>query len=142
VHGGVVVFMLVGMRNTNPGLRVGRGPRRARSEWTAEVERWRQSGLGAPEYAQQHGLKVARLLWWSAKLKHGRKGTEARVDAGPGPVAFLPLRMRQERVESSASETGCIEVVLANGRRVRVLGSVNIAQLGRVLTAAEGGDPC
>ena len=142
MRGGLLVFMLGGMRNTNPEVGVGRGPRRSRSDWTAEIARWRESGLSATQYAQTHKLKVARLLWWSAKIKHGRNGTETRVDAGPGPVAFLPLRTRQARVESSASEAACIEVVLANGRRVRMIGSVDIAQLGRVLTAAEGGATC
>jgi hypothetical protein len=140
VRGRVLVFMLGHMRNTNPELGAGRGPRRSRSDWTSEIARWRESGLSATQYALEHKLKVARLLWWSSQLKRGRKDDSARVEGKP--IAFLPVRTRQARVESSASEPACIEVVLANGRRVRVVGLVDVAQLGRVLTAAEGGDKC
>jgi hypothetical protein len=38
--------------------------------------------------------------------------------------------------------TGRLEVVLGNGRRVRIVGEIDVEQLALVLEAAEGGESC
>jgi hypothetical protein len=56
--------------------------------------RWRKSGVGSAEYAAQHDLKRARLLWWSAQVgKNAADRTPSRVLTAP--TAFVPLRVRE-----------------------------------------------
>jgi hypothetical protein len=54
------------------------------------------------------------------------------------PVAFVPVRVREEPLESAPAVQGSIEVILSNGRRVRIAGAVDGGTLARVLDAAEG----
>lgn len=112
--------------------------RRTRAEWTVEVGRWRKSGLGSAEYATQRGLKRGTLLWWSRQV-----GVASDVDGGAtktaaASVTFVPLRVREEHVGSKSPEQGTIEIILCNGRRVRVAGAVDGGTLACVLDAAEG----
>jgi hypothetical protein len=132
--------MLGCMQSMNRVDGVERSARRSRSEWEREVAQWRSSGRSAADYARERGVKAGTLLWWSAQLK--RKRTPVRgVEATP--VAFLPLHVRETHPERSVMATGStIEVILGNGRRVRVVGQVDVEQLERVLAAAEGGDRC
>jgi hypothetical protein len=118
---------------TNPAQRV----RRTRADWTAEVARWRKSGLGSAEYAVQRGLKRGTLLWWSRQIG-AASAVEPVVAASEAPVTFVPLRVREEHVEAKSMEQGTIEVILCNGRRVRIAGAVDGGTLARVLDAAEG----
>lgn len=114
--------------------------RRSREEWVAEIARWRRSGLGSAEYAQQHGLNRSTLLGWSFKV--GAASVEHATQPPPSaPVAFLPVRIR-ERQDAVLATASRIEIVLANGRSVRVAGAVDVGDLSRVLAAAEGGIGC
>jgi hypothetical protein len=112
--------------------------RRSREEWVAEIARWRRSGLGSAEYAQQHGLNQSTLLGWSFKVGAAVLPATQQPSA---PAAFLPVHVRkqQEAVVAAASR---IEIVLVNGRSVRVVGAVDVGELARVLAAAEGGAGC
>ena len=53
-------------------------------------------------------------------------------------MTFVPVRVREEILESAAGGQGSIEIILCNGRRVRVAGAVDGGILGCVLDAAEG----
>ena len=128
----------------NPKTETERVARRSREEWRAEVERWRRSGLDSAKYAEQHGIKRVRLLWWSSQLRAAEdKGRRRRVAAGE--VSFLPVRVQQSGSTAErdpVGERGQIEVVLGNGRLVRVVGPVDSVALAGVLSAAEGVRGC
>jgi hypothetical protein len=112
--------------------------RRSRAEWTAEVIQWRKSGLGSAEYAKQRDLKRGTLLWWARQLGDASEARSAATRPTATPVTFVPLRVREEQVEAGSTGPGSIEVILCNGRRVRVAGAVDGGTLARVLDAAEG----
>ena len=112
--------------------------RRSRAEWTAEIIQWRKSGLGSAEYATQRGLKRGTLLWWSRQVGAANEVRGAAPTAAVTPVAFVPLRVREVPQESASTAQGSIEVILCNGRRVRIAGAVDGGTLARVLDAAEG----
>ena len=124
-------------RMQNTGTVSARRARRSRAEWTADVVRWRKSGLGSAEYAAEHGLERSSLLWWSSQLGPNIDEREAHPSSA-APVAFVPLRVREDKVAVEAPAPGYIEVVLNNGRRVRVTGAVDGAELARVVAAVEG----
>ena len=131
--------MFASMGNTKT---LAKAARRSREQWAAEIAGWRKSGLDSAEYAQQRGLNRSTLLGWSFKVgaMEGKPGTRRESSR---PTHFLPVRVRaQDAAKAAASDAGRIEIVLTNGRLVRVAGAVDPGELARVLAAADGVDPC
>jgi hypothetical protein len=138
------------MQTTARG-RVGQGkrPRRSRGEWLAEVVRWRSSGQKADVYARAHGLHAGTLAFWASRLR-GEMATVGRRSAG-NRGQFLPVRVVPQddvtlRVDRSANRSkgslaADVEVVLTNGRRVR-MSAVGEEALGLLLDAVEGRRSC
>jgi hypothetical protein len=136
VHGARRGPKLVCMQNTT--TRRAYRVRRSRAEWTAEVRQWRKSGLGSAEYAKQRGLNRGTLLWWSRQVGVANEVRGAAPTTAVASVTFVPLRVREDASESVSAGQGSIEVILCNGRRVRIAGAVDGCTLARVLDAAEG----
>ncbi len=120
-----------------------------RAEWSERVKRWKRSGLSGAEFAQREGLKAPQLYWWTWKL-----GASDPAPAAADEPRFLPVRVvgspaaaspRPEAAlvkpsSSWGSPVGLIEIVLPNGRLVRVPPGFDPATLERVLSiAAEAG---
>jgi hypothetical protein len=60
-------------------------------------------------------------------------------------VTFLPVQVREsqpQRIAVTADDGGAIEVLLNNGRRVRLTGAVDSVVLAQVLAAVEGERRC
>jgi transposase-like protein len=104
----------------------------SRQEWEKRVERWRDSGLTAEQFASELGINAGTLKFWSYKLNKGNGGAavvhQPRVTAGASP-SFVELR--SERRASS------FEVELANGRRLHVPAVFEPSALERLLTVLE-----
>lgn len=49
--------------------------RASREEWEKRVERWRESGLSAEQYASELGINAGRLKFWKYQL--GRPAAKA-----------------------------------------------------------------
>jgi hypothetical protein len=111
-----------------------RRQRRTKAEWSALIERWRQSGLTAEVFADERGLSRTSLYVWSKRLvtdaERGGLGL-AQAVAKPSS-AFAEIRLT-----SAAQPSGRIEVVARSGRVVRVEGEVSVDALRSVLTAGE-----
>jgi hypothetical protein len=45
--------------------------RASETEWAKGVERWKDSGLTAKEFAAQCGLTASMLSYWQRKLRAG-----------------------------------------------------------------------
>lgn len=122
-------------------------------EWAKRVERWKDSGLTAKEFAAESGLKASMLSYWQWKLRASgvsardagtgeqtRKRTLAKSGAtgrsrelaGPGPMQFVELP-----ATVVTSPEPALEVVLDGGQRVRVSVGFDEATLTRVLRALE-----
>jgi|SRR5271166_3475780 len=98
--------------------------------WRMVLTRWKRSGLSVRTFCRAEGLHQGTFYWWRRELK--------RRDQ-PKP-AFLPVRILHERAEPSR---GGIEVVLANGRLVRVGAGFDPQTLVRVVELLEeGGQSC
>ena len=93
-----------------------------RKRWAA---RWHGSGLSGREFAKQHGLPVESIYRW------GREFPEAT--AVDPREAFTKIRLNG----STEVMPSAIEIVLSNGRRVRVLGDVTATRLRAVVEAVE-----
>ena len=117
--------------------------KRTRAEWAAEVSRWRESGQGCGQYAQAHDLHPGTLSYWASRLK---KGSTLKA---PKPTKrnkrFVPVRLVDGAdIESkkAADALGEFEVVLSNGRTVRVTGAYQPESLSRLLLVVEGIKSC
>jgi len=104
-----------------------------RETWAKRVERWKDSGLSAAEFATEIGVSAKALSWWKWQLSKGEKRKVARRPKAP-KVALSPMTF----VEMSApARFDVIELVLPSGVRIRVPAPVDSDALGRVLDVLE-----
>lgn len=120
--------------------------RTSRAEWAKRVERWKDSGLSAKEYAAEIGVKPTTLSYWSWKLRSGTAavgsrgtGKPARRGAGRGRVVaesatarFVELGPPQSVIAPPA-----LDLVLRSGVVVRIAAGFDEATLTRVVRAVE-----
>lgn len=116
--------------------------RASAQEWAKRVERWRDSGLTAKEFAAETGLNAGTLSYWAWKLRAGEassaKGTKragrssqvrrsnAQSEAAP---SFVELPSA-----SVVSSSSVLELVMGE-LRVRVPAGFDERTLGHVLRA-------
>lgn len=97
--------------------------------WRAVLARWKRSGLSVRNFCRAEGLNSGTFYWWRREWNRRDR---------PQP-AFLPVRILPEQGEPAS---GNIEVVLANGRSVRVSAGFDPQTLVRVVELLEGGRSC
>jgi hypothetical protein len=109
--------------------------RTARETWAKRVERWRDSGLTAKQYASELGISAQSLSWWKWRLSSGAKapqGAQARRPRAlppPAPLTFV------EMAAPPARES--LEVVLPSSIRIVVPSTFDAPTLGRLLDLLE-----
>ena len=94
--------------------------------WRRVLARWKRSGLSVRAFCRAEGLNALTFYWWRREL-------ERRDQPQP---AFLPVHVVAETTEPP---TGGIEVVLANGRCLRVGAGFDPRTLVRVVELLEPG---
>jgi hypothetical protein len=109
-------------------------PGRAKDErkeqrWRRWIKQWRASGLSVQAFCARHDLAPARFYHWRRVLER-RKAEE--------PAAFVPVQVVADAVPAQA---GALEVVLTDGRTVRVAPGFDAATLRQLLAVLEG-RPC
>ena len=129
-------------RGLAKGLAAAAGKRYWReAEARQVIQAWEQSGQALSRFAAKHGLKAARLARWASRF--GKRGVGRREGVRAGAA---PLKLRFHPValigNAPAVETRAIEVVLLDGRRVRVPSGVASEDLDRVLGVLEGRSRC
>ncbi len=115
-----------------------------RAEWAKRVERWKDSGLSAKEYAAETGVKASTLSYWSWRV---RASAESRRDrprrkaaAARGPVAADARSGQFVELEAAApvsAQQPTLELVLSGGLLVRVGAGFDEATLTRLVRAVE-----
>ena len=105
-----------------------------RAKW---VERWKDSGLTAKEFAAEAGLKASALYNWSAQLASAARKSPVERDgaARQAPRTATPLpRVIELPVAAVASAPAMIELLLGEVR-IRVPAGVDEETLARVVRA-------
>jgi hypothetical protein len=97
------------------------------AEGRAVVTAWQRSGETLSRFARVHGLKAERVSRWAARLAAGT--SEA--------VRFHPVRLVEPQ-RGGGEKREALEVLLVDGRRVRVPEGFAAEDLARVLTVLEG----
>jgi hypothetical protein len=77
-------------------------------------------------YADKRGFNAPRLAWWRMQLKRPRRGRRAAVDE-----TFIEVRSKPVAPSTS------VEVLLANGRHLRVSDQIDPAVVARLADALE-----
>lgn len=98
-------------------------------QWRQWLCRWQASGLSVAAFCRRHGVAEARFYAWRRTL--------ARRDAAA--LAFVPV---QVVAEPGSEPDGTLEVVLANGRRLRVPRGFDAATLRQLVAVLEEGAAC
>jgi hypothetical protein len=87
-----------------------------RDEWQQRVDRWKESGLTAKEFAAEMGLNAGTLQFWKYKLKkRDVRSSRRRSQKAPALVSSLI----EVRPVSGPAEAR-FEIELGNGRRLHV----------------------
>lgn len=76
--------------------------------WRRVLARWRRSGLSVRAFCRAEGISEPAFYVWRRKLDR----------ADPKKPAFLPVHVVTEEAKQPATRD--IEIVLVNGRRLRV----------------------
>ena len=100
--------------------------------WQRTIQEAARSGMSIREFCRQHRLKESQFYWWQRKLKAGRQEWTMRrqgVDRGAASFALVSE-------EPGATDAG-IELVLGDGRRLRISKGVDEPTLRAVLAAVE-----
>ena len=109
-------------------------PGRARDErkerhWRRWISQWRTSGLSVRAFCAQHGLADASFYRW-------RRVLERRATEHP---AFVPVQIV---ADVRPQQSSALELVLADGRAVRVAPGFDEATLRRLLAVLQEGGAC
>jgi hypothetical protein len=110
--------------------------RTSAEEWQKRVDRWRESGLSAEQFATELGINSGTLRFWQYKLNKAKRAGASRdvrpsKTTTPAVAAFVEVR--------SAGGDARFELELCNGRRLRVPEGFDPKALERLLAVLERG---
>jgi len=116
--------------------------------WRRVVRQWRRSGRTIREFCDEGGLAEPSFYAWRRTIaERDREASEAgrrprrgscrpgrkRSDRAAGPPVFVPVRV----ASAAPASTTPIEVVLGQGRVVRVAPGFDVATLRQLLAVLE-----
>jgi transposase len=106
-----------------------------RDEWRRRVDRWKESGLTAREFAAEMGINAGTLQFWRYKLQRGsRPGKRASAAASSDAILSSLVEVR---APAGAIADMRFEIELSNGRRVRVAAGFEPTALKTLLAVLE-----
>lgn len=109
-------------------------PTRREREVEEALEEGNRRGEGEDAVAKRLGIKVSTLRWWASQI---RCRAARRQGAGPGsPTALAAPAFIEVHVESRRPALG-FEVVIENGREVRVPLGFDAGELVRLVQVLE-----
>ncbi len=108
--------------------------------WRQRLSRWERSGLSIREFCRHEQLSEPSFYGWRRELNR-RAGLRAKSPRGRAPAApdFVPVGMLPEAWLASRASGHSTDFVLelAGGRRLRLPGSLPLAQLAALVQAIE-----
>jgi len=106
-----------------------------REEWRARVERWKDSGLTAQQFAAEMGINAGTLQFWKYNL--GKPEAKRPRRRQPRATSALVSSIIEVHPATSAVAEARFEIDLANGRRLRVPSVFDPATLKSLLAVLE-----
>ena len=104
--------------------------------WQNVVRRWQRDGGDVRAYCRKAGVKESAFYWWRRRLTEDKPKIVNRTMASalPARPQFVPLQVVADPAVGWGS---AVEVVLGNGRIVRVRAGMDRRLLAEVLSVAE-----
>ena len=99
--------------------------------WRQLIQRWQRSGLSVRVFCECHALAVSSFYAWRRTITQRDRLT--LPSQAPEPVTFLPVHVRHDDAQPQPP----VELVLADGRCLRIPHSFDPGHLRRVLHALE-----
>jgi predicted transcriptional regulator len=106
-----------------------------RAKW---VERWKDSGLTAKEFAAESGVKVSALYNWSSQLSAAARRRVSGRDSTAQPVQPSPMHRLIELPVVTVDTASAMIELLVGDVRVRVPSGFDELTLTRVVRALTG----
>ena len=100
--------------------------------WQRAISEAARSGMSIRAFCRQRRLRESQFYWWQRKLRAGREAGTAPRPSGNGSTASFALVSD----ETGATDAG-IELVLGEGRKLRIRRGVDEETLRAVLAALE-----
>jgi len=100
--------------------------------WQKTIREAARSGLSIREFCRRRQLKESQFYWWQRRLKQNRQPRKSALPTGADGKASFALVSE----EAGALDAG-IELVLNDGRRLRIRRGVDEETLRAVLSAVE-----
>jgi transposase-like protein len=104
---------------------------KARS-WERTIRAAACSGVSIQEFCRQRKLKTSQFYWWRRRLEETRKRRTLRPQSASGERTSFALVSDHQRTADAG-----IELVLGDGRRLRISKGVDEATLRAVLAVVE-----
>jgi hypothetical protein len=102
-------------------------PSERAQEWQRHIARYLRGALSRREYCERHGLKTTTFDYWRRRLR-------PNASAVPAPTVQV---VRVDVEPGSSAPAAALEVVLRNGRCVRVANDFDPRALAQVVTTLE-----
>ena len=99
--------------------------------WQRTIREAARSGMSIREFCRQHRLKESQFYWWQHKLKTGRQERMSRPGGNRAEASFALVSNEPEGTDAG------IELLLGDGRRLRIRKGVDEGTLRAVLAAVE-----
>jgi hypothetical protein len=110
----------------------GKGDAEKARYWHRTISEAARSGMSIRAFCRQRRLRESQFYWWQHKLRAGRQaGTTLRPGRNGRPTSFALVSD-----EAGATDAG-IELVLGEGRKLRIRRGVDEETLRSVLAALE-----
>jgi transposase len=103
--------------------------------WRQQVRSWQRSGLTICEFCRRNHLAEHNFHAWRRELAWRDRETNGQEGH---PATFIPLVVKAEPPRAEAA----IEIVLANGRNIRVRPGFEAETLTQVVAVLEGSKSC
>ena len=119
-----------------------------RQQWLMAIQQWQSSGQSVRAFCRQEGLKESAFFFWRRELAlqdradaasppppSCKRKTSSPVEPTGAAARFLPVRVVEE---AAVEATSAVELVLAQGRTIRVRTGFDRQALVEVLAVLEG----
>jgi hypothetical protein len=114
------------------------------NHWRRLLGRWRQSGLTGRDFCAEHGVSEPSFYSWRREIarRDQQQATRRKQTMPPAASTLVPppcgdSAFLQLALEPSATTPPAIEVVLAQGRLLRVRPGFDAAMLRQLLRLLE-----
>jgi transposase len=110
----------------------GKGDAEKARYWQRTISEAARSGMSIRAFCRQRRLRESQFYWWQHKLRASRQaGTTPKAGSRGRPASFALVS------DEAAERDAGIELVLGDGRRLRIRQGVDEATLRAVLAALE-----